>query len=61
MIRCTQRLAFLGREKETKGSVNGFKALQLSNKTALSSLAAVLRLSTEDEAIGLKQNIVDFA
>ena len=60
LSRFTQRLVFLVSERNTKGAVKGFKALKQSNKTALSSLAAVLRLSAEDEASGLKQNIVDF-
>ena len=53
-------MAFLIRQKETIGLVRGVKALRDSNKTAFLSLAAVLRLSTDDEATELKQNMVDF-
>lgn len=55
------RLAFFTRDEDAKETVKGLKALKQSDKTALSSLTAVLRLPMVDgEATGLRQNIVDF-
>ena len=55
------RLAFFARDEDAKERIKGFKALKQSDKTALASLTAVLRLALVDGvATELRQNIVDF-
>jgi len=52
---------FMMDDDDSKEPLKGFKALKQSDKTALSSVSAVLRLPSEDgEATGLRKNLVDF-